>query len=112
MGDEEIAETALFLKIQQQPDDLGADGDVQRGDRLIADDQLWLGPKGAGEAIVILSDFSGKGGIFNLKPDEKALGLKPGWKVYDFETGKPAGLALTVEPYDFRVVIFKQEEGK
>ena len=40
---------------------------------------------------------------------EKALGLKPGWKTFDFETGKPAGLALTVEPYDFRVVIFKQE---
>ena len=79
-----------------------------------ADDcaSLALAKKGAGEAIVILSDFSGKGGVFNLKPDEKALGLKPGWKAYDFETGKPAELALAVEPYDFRAVIFKQEEGK
>ena len=79
-----------------------------------ADDcaSLTLAKKDAGEAIVVLSDFSGKGGVFNLKPDEKALGLKPGWKAYDFETGKPAELALTVEPYDFRAVIFKQEEGK
>ena len=49
VGDEEIAETALLLKIQQQADDLGADGDVQRGDRLVADDQLRLGQEGAGK---------------------------------------------------------------
>ena len=40
VGDEKIRQVALFLQGFQQVDDLRLNGDVQRGDRLIADDEL------------------------------------------------------------------------
>ena len=39
MGDEQIAEAFLFLQRLEQVHDLGADRDVERGDRLVEDDQ-------------------------------------------------------------------------
>ena len=35
MGDEQICQSQLLFKIQQEVDDLGLDGDIEVGDRLI-----------------------------------------------------------------------------
>ena len=40
MGDEEIREVELVAQVLQQVDDLGLNGDVECGDRLVADDEL------------------------------------------------------------------------
>src|SRR5262249_8495289 len=40
--DEEIGEPELRLEILQQVHDLSLDRDVERGDRLVGDDQLWV----------------------------------------------------------------------
>src|SRR5690554_6330987 len=42
MGDKKIAKIILFLKILEQVDDLGLDRDVERADRLVADDEVWV----------------------------------------------------------------------
>src|SRR5581483_9223597 len=42
VGDEQIGDAEFLLQILQQIDDLGLDRDVERGDRLVADDQLGL----------------------------------------------------------------------
>ena len=67
-----------------------------------------------GEAIFVVNDFSGKGGTFRVKVDAKALGLKGGFKAYDFESKEPAEVrlegdevVLELKPYDFRVVMLK-----
>ena len=39
MRDEEVGEAVLALQVDQQIDHLGLDRDVERGDRLVADDQ-------------------------------------------------------------------------
>jgi hypothetical protein len=44
VGDEQVGEVELVLQVGQQVEDLGPDGDVQGGHRLVADDQL--GPQG------------------------------------------------------------------
>ena len=38
--DEEVGEVELVLEVLEQVDDLGLDRDVERGDRLVGDDQL------------------------------------------------------------------------
>ena len=40
MGDEEVGQTQLFLKLDQQVDDLCLNGHVQSGDRLVTDDKF------------------------------------------------------------------------
>ena len=40
MGDEEIGQLEFLLQILHQVDDLRLDGDIERGDRLVRDDQL------------------------------------------------------------------------
>src|SRR5215468_4104658 len=40
MGDEEISEPQLLLQVFQEIDDLGLDRYIERGDRLVADDEL------------------------------------------------------------------------
>src|SRR5207245_174761 len=50
MADEEQCEAELPLQILQQVDDLRLDGDVERRDRLVADDQLGLRRKRPGNA--------------------------------------------------------------
>jgi hypothetical protein len=39
VGDEDVGELELVLEVLEQVDDLGLDRDVQRGDRLVGDDQ-------------------------------------------------------------------------
>lgn len=48
--DEKIRQVALFLQGFQQVDDLRLNGDVQRGDRLIADDELGVQGQRTGNA--------------------------------------------------------------
>ena len=67
-----------------------------------------------GEAIFVVNDFSGKGGTFRVKVDAKALGLKGGFKAYDFESKDGAAVkmeggevVLELRPYDFHIVILK-----
>ena len=40
VGDEEIGQPESFLQVLQQVDDLGLDGNIQGGDRLVGDDQI------------------------------------------------------------------------
>ena len=40
MGDEEVGELQLLPQLLEQVDDLGLDRDVERRDRLVADDEV------------------------------------------------------------------------
>ena len=69
---------------------------------------------GTGEALFAVNDFSGKGGEVRVRPDAKSLGLKPGWRAFDFEQLGEAEVpsdggevTVQVKPYDFRVVLLK-----
>ena len=42
VGDEQVAHAALRLEVREQVDDLALDGHVERGHRLVADDQVRL----------------------------------------------------------------------
>ena len=42
VGDEEVGDFALVLKIVEQIEDLGLDRDIQSGDGLIADDEVGI----------------------------------------------------------------------
>ncbi len=48
--DEDIGEVELVLEALQEVDDLGLDGDVQRGDRFVGDDDLRPEGQTAGDA--------------------------------------------------------------
>ena len=48
VGDEKIGEAAFPLELGQEPDYLGLHGDIQGGDRLIADNDLGVQGEGAG----------------------------------------------------------------
>jgi len=48
--DEHVGQILLFLQIEQQVDDLRLNGHVQRGDSLVADDELRLRGERAGDA--------------------------------------------------------------
>ena len=48
--DEQVGQAELLLQVLQQVDDLGLDGDVQRGYSLVADHQLRAQDQGAGDA--------------------------------------------------------------
>ena len=50
VGDEHVGEAELVLQVLEQVDDLGLDRHVERGDRLVADDQLRPQRDGAGDA--------------------------------------------------------------
>ena len=44
-----IIEAQLVAQVEEQVDDLGLDGDVERADRLVRDDQLWSGRQSPGD---------------------------------------------------------------
>src|SRR3972149_10971351 len=50
MGDEEIGQPQALLEFLQEVDDLGLNRDVQRGNRLVANNQRWTTGKGASDA--------------------------------------------------------------
>ena len=50
VGDEQVGEAQLALQVAQQADDLRLHGDVERRDRLVADDELRLQAQRAGDA--------------------------------------------------------------
>jgi len=58
VGDEEVREEELLLKILEQVEDLGLDRDVEGGDGLVADDELGLDRQrtGDGEALTLSRD--------------------------------------------------------
>ena len=47
MGNKQVGEVHLFLKLGQQIDDLGLDGYIQSRDRFIADNGQWIQGQGA-----------------------------------------------------------------
>src|SRR5690606_35535477 len=49
VGDEEVGEVELVLEILEQVDDLRLDGHVERGDRLVGDDEVGLHSERAGD---------------------------------------------------------------
>ena len=50
VGDEEVGEVVFVLELHEEVEDLGADGEVEGGDGLVADDHLGLEGDGAGDA--------------------------------------------------------------
>ncbi len=50
VGDEQVCNAQLLLELLKHVDDLGLNRDVQCGDRLIADDELWVHGKGSCDA--------------------------------------------------------------
>ncbi|MNL57108.1 hypothetical protein D3C87_1806460 [compost metagenome] len=50
VGDEDVSQTQLLLKLHQKIDHLSLNRDVQRRDRLITHDQLGIHSQGAGNA--------------------------------------------------------------
>ena len=50
VADHDVGQPELVLELEQQVDDLGADRDVERRDRLVADHQLGLQDQRAGDA--------------------------------------------------------------
>ena len=50
MGDEEVGELEFLLQVFHQVDDLGLDGDVEGGNRLVGHDQLRPKGEGPGDA--------------------------------------------------------------
>jgi serine kinase of HPr protein (carbohydrate metabolism regulator) len=50
VGDEEVGDAQLLLELLEGVDDLRLDGDVQRGDRLVADDKFRVYRKRPGNA--------------------------------------------------------------
>ena len=50
VGDEDHGETEPGLEVGQQIEDLGLDGHVEGGDRLVADEQVGVGHQGPGDA--------------------------------------------------------------
>ena len=50
VGDEEVGQPELALEVLEQVEDLGLDRDVERGHRLVADDEVRLEDQRAGDA--------------------------------------------------------------
>ncbi len=50
MADEEHRQAETGAEVLQQVQDLGLHGDIERGDRLVGDDQLWLHGERPGDA--------------------------------------------------------------
>src|SRR5579862_5494661 len=75
MGNEQIGDGEFLLQILEQVDHLGLDRDVERGDRLVADDQLGLDRKRARNADA-LALTAGKfvriaAHMIGLQPDDR-----------------------------------------
>ena len=49
VGDENHGQVEVLAKAFEEIEDLGLDGDIERGDRLIGDDELGLRGEGAGD---------------------------------------------------------------
>ena len=49
VGDEQVGQPELALELLEQVEDLGLDRDVERGDRLVADDEVRLEHERAGD---------------------------------------------------------------
>ena len=66
--------------------------------------------KAGGEALVVVSDFE-SGGDYTLRPDAAALGLKPGFRALDFETGAElpvvgGAVRVSLKRLDYAIVLF------
>ena len=73
VGNKQISDVSLFLQIIQQIENLRLDRDIQRRDRLIADDEIGIERQSAGDADA-LPLAAGKfvrisAGIRGIKPD-------------------------------------------
>ena len=61
VGDEEVGDAEVALEVHEQVEDLALHGDVERGDRLVADDERGLQGQGARDADA-LQLAAGEGG--------------------------------------------------
>ena len=61
MGDKQVGKIQLLLKLLQQIDNLGLDGDIQGRNRLIADDEFGFtaGPGNANTLTLAATEFMG-----------------------------------------------------
>src|ERR1700685_2800601 len=50
MRDEQVGQTEISLQLCEQVDDLRAYADVERGDRFVADNELWTEREGASDS--------------------------------------------------------------
>ena len=72
VGDEQIRDVAALCEVVEQIQDLGLDRDIQRGDRLIADDEVGRERERAGDADALAlaaGEFVGiAGGVDGSRP--------------------------------------------
>ena len=72
MGDEQIGQAEFFLQLIEHVDDLRLNRYVQRGDRLVADDEVGIDRQRAGDADALplaAGKFVGvAGGMLVLRP--------------------------------------------
>jgi len=83
MRDEQVGQPVLVLQIHQEIDDLGLDRDVERRDRLVADDQLRAQGESAGDSDLILTSAGVSVGDLDHTRDVFAAlgGAQKFWKV-------------------------------
>jgi len=71
--DEEVGEPQLLLQVGQQVEDLRLDRHVERGDGLVADDEVWLegdGPRDAHALTLPAGEVAGKPVVvLGIEPD-------------------------------------------
>ena len=53
MGDEDVGDSEFLLEVIEQVEDLGLDGQIQRGDRLVQDDDVGVQGQGTGNADAV-----------------------------------------------------------
>ena len=72
MGDENVGQAALCLQVLHEIEDLRLDRNVQRGDRLVADDKAGIQRQGAGDADALAAAAVQLVGIHIRHPAGKA----------------------------------------
>ncbi len=80
--DEDVGDAVLGLQLDEQVEDRGLDGDVERGGRLVADDELGVARERARDGHALLE----AAGELNRLLRERALGEPDG----SGELGQPA----------------------
>jgi hypothetical protein len=99
MGDHDDRRAELPLQVADQVEDLGLHGDVERGGRLVGDQQLGVAgqghrdhgplPHAAGELVRVVVDPSGR--LRNADPAEQVDRVRPGLLLVDVVV-EPVGL--------------------
>ena len=99
VGDEHVGQAQFLLQVHEQVQDLGLDGHVQGGDRLVADDELGVEGEGPGDADALAAPAVQLVGV--------GVGVAPGQAHEVHERAGPvvglrSGLVLAVDEHVLR----------